>query len=442
MNFLARHLVALAAVAAIGLGVPAGASARQIAFGAYTPDALSDGGAGADAFADKIGRKPVVIHWYRNWDEDLIVPRDLHDVAGRDALPLITWEPYGHALHSISGGSYDGYIRQSARDAAAAGSPMFVRYAHEMNGDWFPWGLGANGNSAGDYVAAWRHVVRIFHQEGASNVRFTWCPNTGKFDSLYPGDDYVDWLCLDGYNWGAKWDVWDSWDEVFGDSYRSITRLSRKPLMIAETGVNEQGGDKAAWIRKSFSEDTMSRYPRLRAVLLFNKDQDGAVWRIDSSSDALKAYRAVFSSPLFGLDAKSLLDSAPGSDEPVPTDTSDLTAQARPPVTGARGPRCGLRRGRVLDLRPSWDVSVPIRCNRAATGTCRGTIVLRRGRSGVLGRARVDLHDGLRQDVITGVPGWAKSSLRSRSRLRVRVTLRTGSGCRGSSGRRVKLVRR
>lgn len=52
----------------------------------------------------------------------------------------------------------------------------------------------------------------------------------------------------------------------------------------------------------------MSRYPRPRAVLLLNKDQDGAVWRIDSSASALEAYRAALSSPEFGLDAKSLLD--------------------------------------------------------------------------------------------------------------------------------------
>jgi hypothetical protein len=442
VNLGARHLAAVAAAAALALVAPAAASAvRPVAFGAYTPGAPYEGGQLIDDFAAKIGRKPVIVHWYRSWDQELIVPRDLTTVAEHAAVPLITWEPYGHPLHSISGGSYDDYIHRSARDAAAAGSPMFVRYGHEMNGSWFPWGLHNNGNTASDYVAAWRHVVRIFRQEGATNVRFTWCPNTGKFDSLYPGDDYVDWLCLDGYNWGAKWDTWDSWDTVFGDSYKALTRLSKKPVMIAETGVNEQGGDKAAWIRSSFSADTMSRYPHLRAVLLFNKDQDGAVWRIDSSASALKAYRTALNDPVFDLDAKSLLDATSPPDAPTPPVPQPAHAPAvkRHRATGIR---CWLRHDRVLGLRPSWDVSVPIRCGNSGSGVARGVITLRGTKRRLLGRARVELRPGLREDVVTGVPGWARSSLRTRSQVRSRVTLRVRSGGHRTSVRQMKLVRR
>ena len=71
-----------------------------------------------------------------------------------------------------------------------------------MNGDWVPWGLGVNGNTARDYVAAWRHLVTVFAEEGASNVRWVWSPNVNPdgylpFERLYPGDRWVDWLALD-----------------------------------------------------------------------------------------------------------------------------------------------------------------------------------------------------------------------------------------------------
>lgn len=441
----ARLLSILATVLAalIAACLPAAASARQVAFGAYTPGAPYDGGNVIDDFAHQIGRKPVVIHWYRNWDGDLIVPRDLQTVAEHDAVPLITWEPYDHPLHSISGGSYDSYIRRQARDARAAGSPMFVRYGHEMNGSWFPWGLNHDGNTARDYVNAWRHVVRIFRDEGAKNVLFTWCPNTGEFDSLFPGDKYVDWLCLDGYNWGAKWDTWDSWDTVFGPSYRAITRLSRKPLMIAETGVNEQGGDKADWIRRSFSAATMSRYPRLRAVLLFNRDQDGAVWRIDSSTSALRAYRTALSHDVFDLSARALLgegDAPSPPDPPVDPDPPVVKPDPdpRPPATGLH---CWLRRARDLDALPSWDVGVPYRCGAGGSGSALGVITMRGAHGRWLGRARVELRPGISGTVVVGVPGWAESSLRDDSRVHSVITLKVRGGFR-SMKRHVKLVRR
>lgn len=439
-----RAAIGCALVAVLLAFLPATASAHKVAFGAYTPGAPYDGGQVIDDFAHQIGRKPVVIHWYRNWDEDLIVPRDIQTVRDHDAVPLITWEPYGHGLNSISGGSYDDYIHAAARQARDAGSPIFVRYGHEMNGSWFPWGLHNSGNTASDYVHAWRHVVRIFHSEGASNVRFVWCPNTGQFDSLYPGDAYVDWLCLDGYNWGAKWGTWDSWDDVFRSSYNAITRLSSKPLMIAETGVNEEGGDKAGWIRDSFSASTMGRYPRLRAVLLFNRDQDGAVWRIDSSTAALRAYRAALSDPVFGLDAQGLLGSGSSAVDPPSPPHPPVTTppvDPQPARHHSSGLRCWARHERALDVLPSWDVTVPFRCAAAGSGTTIGVVTVRARNGRLLGRAHVELQPGIDRAVVVGVPGWARSSLRSQWRLRSVVKLVVPSGRHRATLRHVRLIR-
>ncbi|TLM74721.1 hypothetical protein FDW81_04725 [Pseudarthrobacter sp. NamB4] len=79
--------------------------------------------------------------------------------------------------------------------------------APPANGNWYPWSEQVNGNSAGDYVAAWRHVHSVVTAAGATNVTWMWNPNLPYWGSvpltgLYPGAAYVDAVALDGYNWG------------------------------------------------------------------------------------------------------------------------------------------------------------------------------------------------------------------------------------------------
>ena len=161
-------------------------------------------------------------------------------------------------LSDVISGRYDAYIRQWATAAAAWGHPLFLRYCHEMNGTWYPWSEGANGNSPGQFVQAWRHVHDIFESAGASNVTWLWSVNEiESYDGipmteLYPGPAYVDWTGMSGYNWGngARGDIWRSFAGAFRKSYAQVLAVAPgKPLMIAETGSSEKGGSKAAWIR-------------------------------------------------------------------------------------------------------------------------------------------------------------------------------------------------
>ena len=109
-----------------------------------------------------------------------------------------------------------------------------------MNGNWFPWGTGRGSqNTPADFVAAWRHVHEIFTEAGATNVQWVWCPNIALhshsgFRALYPGNSYVDWTCLDGYNFGNPW---RSFETIYGRSYKEILRIApSKPMMVGETG--------------------------------------------------------------------------------------------------------------------------------------------------------------------------------------------------------------
>ena len=174
-----------------------------------------------------------------------------------------------------------------------------------MNGWWqFPWSEQRNGNSPGDYVKAWRHVHDLFTQVGATNVTWVWCPNivsadTTPLPSLYPGDAYVDWVAMDGYNWGSdRNNVWRSFSAVFGQTYDELSALApAKPIMIAETASSEDGGplgrpaSKAAWIRDMYATQLPLHFPKVRAVLWFNWNDDDPMldWPIESSSTSIEA---------------------------------------------------------------------------------------------------------------------------------------------------------
>jgi hypothetical protein len=228
---------------------------------------------------------------------------------------MITWEPWtrngqGIALESIATGHYDRYIRAAADSAAAWGKPILLRFAHEMNGDWYPWGRGSSGNTPATYKAAWRHLVEIFRSAGAHNVKWVWSPNVeggGKypFQPFYPGNRWVDWVGLDGFNW-ARTGEWQSFTDLFGDSYETLARITHRPVIIAETGSSESGGDKAAWVSSALRRE-LPRFSRIRAVVWFSDPVNGVDFRIDSSTDSLKAFRSAIESRRYGLTRSALL---------------------------------------------------------------------------------------------------------------------------------------
>src|SRR5581483_2417544 len=113
----------------------------------------------------------------------------------------------------------------------------------------------------------------------------------------YPGDAYVDWVGIDGYNWGTSqsWSSWQSLADIVGPVYRDYA--AKKPIMVAETASAEAGGDKAAWIQAAAS--SLARdFPAVRAFLWFevSKETD---WRVESSTSALAAFRTLAQSAYF-----------------------------------------------------------------------------------------------------------------------------------------------
>lgn len=291
-------------------------SNKPVALGAYIHGAPWNP-TKIDEFTAMVGTDPKIVLWYQDW----VFPGNrefdankLSAVTERGAMPMVTWTPYDYtkgvnqpdfSLHKILDGTYDSYIREWAHGAARWKRTFYLRWAHEMNGTWYPWSAGVNSNTPAQYIASWRHIHDIFHEEGATNVIWVWSPNikTGgsmPFEEVYPGDKYVDWIALDGYNWGQtySWTRWESLTDIFGPSYDEITATWSKPLMIAEMGSADSGGDKAAWITEAFMTQMQQRFPRVRAVVWFNENKEAA-WTVNSSQSALAAFVTVASHPVY-----------------------------------------------------------------------------------------------------------------------------------------------
>ena len=233
--------------------------------------------------------------------------KPMENIRQHGAIPVFSWssqsipsslnEP-NFQLADVINGSYDSYIREFAEDARDWGHPFFLRFDWEMNGNWFPWSEGVNGNQSGEFVTAWRHVHDIFTSVGATNVSWDWCPNVDPTDKLqtsvaadYPGDEYVDWTGLDGYNWGPAKGGWTSFNHLYSATYHAITEAvaPSKPMMIGEIGSTENGGSKSSWISEALAA-IPTEYPKIRGMLWFDSFDDGMDWPIESSSGASSAF--------------------------------------------------------------------------------------------------------------------------------------------------------
>jgi hypothetical protein len=269
----------------------------------------------------RVGRGFTMISLYQAWGgrrEQQFDPTPLNRILEHGAVPVLTWEPWvtdfeGHGLppmpdrqfrnlQAIARGDYDFYLRRWARDARRWGRPLMIRLGHEMNATWYPWGERAYGNTAEDYVAMWRHVVNVFRQEGANNVLWIWSIAQRPFHGLYPGGMWVDWVGVTVLNFGTVppgW-RWRSFPELFRPFYRELVLLN-KPIMIAEVGSAEEGGDKAAWVREAMLS-LKTEFSAVRSFMWFNNAQDiywPINWSLTSSPDVVQAFRRAAADPYF-----------------------------------------------------------------------------------------------------------------------------------------------
>ena len=196
-------------------------------------------------------------------------------------------------------GRYDEYIRSFGRELAAFSQKIFLRTMHEMNGNWYPWCGSVNGNSAELHIAAWNHIRDLINREALSGIEWVWSPYAHSYpdqpsnsmEEYFPGDDSLDLIAIDGYNWGSskEWSTWQSFEEIFGDAYDKLSAISQRPFMIGETASDESGGSKEDWITEAFDR-IKTRFNKIESLIWFDEKKE-CDWRIDSSSASLKAFQ-------------------------------------------------------------------------------------------------------------------------------------------------------
>lgn len=280
-------------------------------------------------FETDAGKKLSIVMWYQGWevadDMDQFQPTIMDNVRNHGSIPMITWEPWDYtkgvnqptySLSAIINGNHDAYIRKWAQDSKAWGQPYFLRLAHEMNGNWYPWSERVNGNSAGQYIQMWQHVHDIFTQEGVTNVTWVWSvnivdPTETPINTLYPGDNYVDWVAMDGYNGGTalNWGGWKSFTQVFQQTYNEIGAITQKPLMVSETASAEAGGSKANWITNAYGSE-VANMPRIKAIIWFNMNKE-TDWRITSSTTTKNAFRTAVANSKYATNVYGGITSCP-----------------------------------------------------------------------------------------------------------------------------------
>jgi hypothetical protein len=279
-----------------------------------------------NTFEANVGKAASLMQIGRSWGSNsAFSATEMDAIRNRGSIPILTWgsQVSGagpnqsiYKSSNVTRGDYDAYITQFATDAKNWGHPFFLRFDWEANGNWYPWSDAANGNQKGDYVAMYRHVHDIFTQVGATNVTWIWCLNrepsfNDDVTSLYPGEDYVDWTGIDGYNKSIYYTLgWKSFDQIFRSVYDKLGTIApSKPTMIVETGSVETGApigsSKAQWLSDALNIQLPINYTRVKGLSYYNVIDSGVggtlqtSYPLESSTGSLNSFKNAIASPRY-----------------------------------------------------------------------------------------------------------------------------------------------
>ena len=272
-------------------------AAAPLKWGAYAGWQVSD----FANFQQQIGQKMNYMATFIHWGNENQFPAPLAQMAKTNNQTLVIyWEAMDYnfsppeadtrfSYDHILAGNFDPYLASFAKDAQSAGVPVIIVPFGEMNSDWYPWSVTKNGNSPQKHIAAFRYLKSFFTT--GSNVKFGWAinndsvPNTAINNPLtyYPGDDVVDYVGVDGFNFDNPW---QTFPQVFDASLSSL-EVFDKPAMIFSMACAD-GNAKAAWIRDAATH--LADYPQLVGWIWFNENKERD-WRVWSDANSLLAFQ-------------------------------------------------------------------------------------------------------------------------------------------------------
>jgi mannan endo-1,4-beta-mannosidase len=312
-----------------------------------------------DAFAAAGKRRPAVLEFSQGWAAGGFDRAQFDTIARAGMLPMLSWEPWNYKddnvrkdgthvdqpkyrLDRITAGAFDDYLRKYAQGVKSLGYHVAIRFAHEMNGVWYPWAATVNGNQPGDYPAMWRHVHDVFTSVGATNVIWVWSPNItfdpkSRLSQLYPGDDYTDWIGLSGYYGTGGERTYRSPGGVFDNTLRELAGFTHKPIVLTETGATDVVGLKAQWIADLGRY--LPKHPEIIGFIWYEAVRE-TDWRIAGSQAASAAFADLASDPRYDVTWRGTMLPRTTVDlpSPSPSKPSPTPSKARPKPTRSHTP--------------------------------------------------------------------------------------------------------
>lgn len=260
-----------------------------VAWGAYVGDQTTDAATFENLVGHQMNMQVVFVGWGASNPFPAQYAPTVRDVG---KTLVVFWEQTGTTLDNITAGNSDTYISQFAATAQSYGGPIILAPFAEMNGNWDSWGGTVGTNTPAKVIAAWQHVHNLF--AGVTNVKFAWdvnstsVPNTtaNAITAYYPGDAYVDYVAVDGFNFGSPW---QTFDQVFGSALATLKNYG-KPVYILSM-ASAPGTQKAAWITDAFSVQ-VPLHSEVVGWVWFNQLKEKN-WRVNSDANSLVAFKAI-----------------------------------------------------------------------------------------------------------------------------------------------------
>lgn len=265
-------------------------------------------------FEKLIDKKVTIAHFYRGWEalSDPKLINELSTLNNNGWKPILNVNPYFFSecstknislYKAIASGNCDSFLHKAGKNLSKVKKPFYLLFAWEMNNKDLEWSIDYTKSSPNDFIAAWQHIYTIFKNEKATKIIWVFCPNTEgnkdiSYDEIYPGDSFVDWTGIDGYNWGTtqSWSHWQSFQDVFSNSYKHLIKIApNKPVMIAEVNSTTEGGNKSEWYKDMLTNELPNNFPNIKAIVFYNEDRtstENVNWKIDITEKTLNSFKA------------------------------------------------------------------------------------------------------------------------------------------------------
>ena len=186
--------------------------------------------------------------WQGSWPGNFAALCQQHGVT-----PFIELEPWfttttWPAFTNIAAGQYDSWLQSFAGSVKSYGLPVMLTYAHEMNGNWYPWGNGGPQSvTPAQWIASWQHVVTTMNAVAPGLITWVWAPNNadvGPVAPYWPGQEYVGLAAYDGYLQNTS----QTFASFQQQTVTQIRALTSGPIWNSECGVEPAGSGRAAVI--------------------------------------------------------------------------------------------------------------------------------------------------------------------------------------------------